>query len=372
DSVIEKRGIITNWILENVFLEAYFTVKNKLILENEELPYNIEYKLNNSYDVLMENFNTMAVSTAGALLGVGALTYGSGFLIPYLGLGLTVFSIILGLSDSDRKAIIKTFKSIGDIIGKIVTFDYDLYGIETKKEINAIVKSMKEADPIKECIKIVGWDPTGSNKITRFVEKLFNTHKEHEYAECIGTKLIKFYVSSLEILYKIISSSDLDDKVFDTMENGLKRGLLNEIVFRNMARLTKNKHVFKLIEVLNKTTKRINLLIDTFANSKEPEYVTIGHNLSKMLDSELRELAFKIHKDRAKKLPRSPLNRRPGGIEIMKDKNGRISSGRNDRRDRNDRNDRRDRNDRNDRRDRNDRNDRSDNRNSRDRNRNPF
>ena len=320
ESIIDKRGIVTNWILENVFLESYFLVKNKLILENEELPYNIEYKLNNSYNVIMESASTATFSTLGAITGLGIATFGSGLLTPLFGIALTALSISLGFSDSDRKAIEKSFKTAGKVIGKILTLDSTMLDMGTKKEIVAIIKSLELTDSAKECIEIVGWNPAESNKITRFIEKLKNSHKEYDYAQCIGIKIVRFYVSSLEVLYKILRSSSVDDKIFDIMENSFKRGVLNEMVFRNMARLSKDKHVYKLIEVINKTTEKLNGIIDAFVNSDDHEYARIGHNISKTLDSDLRELAYKIHKERAKRDMRPALNRRPGGVEIMKER----------------------------------------------------
>ena len=322
NSIMDKRSIAINWIVENLFLESYLQVKYDLILENETLPYNIEYKLNNSADVILhEGFRTVAGAALGAAAGAGLALSTGGILLPVVGYSIIALSAIIGLSDKDRENIIKGFSAVGKAIGKVLTADFDKFGLGAKKEILAMVDARDLADNINECSSMINWSPSNSNKINRFIERIMNSNKEYEYAQCVGTKLIKFYVSTLSALYKILSASDVDDKVFDVMENGLRRGALNEMLFRNMARLSRDKNVYKLIEVINKVNDALNNLIDKFVHSDDAEYARIGHNLSKILDSDLRNLAFQISKEMKSRSARPALNRRQDGTEVMRDSN---------------------------------------------------
>jgi len=321
NSISDKRNIAINWIVENLFLESYLQVKYDLILENETLPYNIEYKLNNSVDVILhEGFRTVAGAALGATVGGGLALATGGVLLPAVGYAIIALSAIAGLGDKDRENIVKGFSVIGKAIGKTLTANIDTIGTGTKKEILAMIDAKELADNINECASMINWDPNNSNKIKRFIERIMNSNKEYEYAQCVGTKLIKFYVSTLSALYKILSASDVDDKVFDVMENGLRRGALNEMLFRNMARLSRDKNVYKLIEVINKVNDALNNIIEKFTHSSDSEYARIGHNLSKILDSDLRNLAYQISKEMKSRNPRPALNRRQDGTEIMKDK----------------------------------------------------
>ena len=307
-SRVEKQKIIINWIYENLFLESYLDVKYKLITENESLPYSIEYKLNNSYDVITEGMKSFTLSSIIGGAGMAAAhAYLGGILAPVAISAIAALTIIIGLSDKDRQNIINGFETAGKVIGKLVTLDIGLLDADTKKEILAVINSRDIADMFDECQKIVGWNPSDSSKFSRFIERITNSHKEYDYARCVGAKIIKFYVSLLETLYKIMKASNIDDKVFTVYQNSLNRGILNEALFRNIARLTRDKNLYKLLEVVNKVSNSVQKLIDTFNNSKDPEYVRIGHDLSKQLDSELRNLAYQIGKESKM---RPALNRR--------------------------------------------------------------
>jgi len=319
---LSKRYIIANWINENLFLESYFDVKHSFIMENEHLPYTIEYKLNNSIDlILQEGYKTAAGGALGILAGGSLFLASGGILWPTVGASLIALSLIAGFSDKDRENIVGSIKTAGEYLGKFLTGNFGSFlGTGTKKEVLSLIDAKDLADSIDECGKMVGWNPNESNKITRFVERIMNSNKEYDYAQCVGSKLIKFYVTTLSALYKILSASDIDDKVFDIMENGLRRGALNEMLFRNMARLSKDKNTYKLIEVINKANDAINKLIDNLSHSKDSEYARIGHNLSKILDSDLRNLAYQIQKEMRSRSPKPALNRRHDGTEIMKDR----------------------------------------------------
>ncbi len=319
---LEKRYIIQQWILEHVFQDAYFDVKFKLITENESLPYNIEYKLNKSYDVIQEARPALS-SILAAGLGAGAAGAGlmvGGPVAVTLGFALGGLTVILGMSDEDRQNIVKAFEELGKFIGKLTTLNFDFIDVGTKKEILVALRADKLADNLEECIKITGFNPHETNKLTRFIQRITNSHKEYDYAQCVGTNLINFYISVLDAVYKILRASDVDDKVFQVMEGGLKRGALNEALFRNLARLSRNKNVYRLLEVVNKVNDALNDIMDTLVHSKDAEYSRIGHNLSKILDSELRNLAYKIHKDMVSSHGKPALNRR-NGAEVMQDNN---------------------------------------------------
>ena len=326
DSRSDKRDVINHWIVENVFGDAYYDVKYKLIQENETLPYNIEYKLNNSYELLSESATTMAGAGIFATAGAATAFFGGLLWMP-LGIAMVGLSAIIGLSDTDRDRIVNGFKKIGEAVGKIVTVNSDIIKTGTRKEILASVNAETLADNLRECIKMTGWNPHDSSKLTRFINRITNSHKEYDYAQCVGTKLIKFYISNLDALYKILRATDVDDKVFQVMEGSMKRGALNESVFRNMSRLVRNKNVYRIVEVLNQTNEAMNDMIDKFSHSKDSEYAKIGFNLSKILDSELRNFAYGIHKD-FQNDHKSPLNRRNGVDRFAKDENDKFGSSR--------------------------------------------
>ncbi len=304
----DKQKIIVSWIYEHLFLETYLDVKYKLITEHEQLPYDIEYKLNTSYDVISEGIKSVvgSIVVGGSLAGAAGYFLG-GIFAPAAVTTILALTVLLGLSDKDKKNIINGFEMAGRVIGKFLTVDLNKYGIGTKKEILSMIDAREIADLFDECQKIVGWNPSESNKFTRFIEKITNSHKEYDYARCVGSKIIKFYITLLEALYKIMKASNVDDKVFGVYENGLKRGMLNEALFRNIARLARDKNMYKLLEVVNKVSENVQKIIDTFNNSKDPEYVRIGHDLSKQLDSDLRNLAYQISKESKN---RPALNRR--------------------------------------------------------------
>ena len=322
ESNLNKRYIIQEWLLDNVFQDAYYDVKYQLITENESLPYNIEYKLSKSYELLQESRPSLSTAISVGL-GAGSITAGmmaGGPVLATLGFAVAGLVTVIGISDADRRGIVNVFEELGKFIGKLTTINFDIIGTGTKKEILASLRADKLADSLEECIKITGFNPNETSKFTRFIQRISNSHKEYDYVQCVGTNLINFYISVLEAVYKVLKASDVDDKVFQVMEGGLKRGALNEALFRNLARLSRNKNVYKLLDVVNKTNDALNDIIDTLVHSKDNEHSRIGHNLSKILDSELRNLAYKLHKDASNYQNKPALNRR-NGAEYMKDEN---------------------------------------------------
>ena len=279
-SEAEKIDFGRRWIVNNVFYEAIADVEYKLMEEYETIPFNIQYKINNSYNVLEEGIYTA--------LGIGAAFLASTQLLP----------------DSWRKIFQDISEKIGRFIATVLTLDFGV--LSTKNEILNQINAEKLADSVKECQSINNFNPAHSSKVTRAWHRVINDNREYEYASCIGNKIINYYKTVLISVYNILKAKSIDKRVIDAFQNSLTSGRVSHYAFVNVGRLIRDRKSKLLFKTLDDLNKAISNLIDAFVNSNDGEYKRIGIELSKKYDQMFTDVAQTLKRDRS----RPPMNER--------------------------------------------------------------
>ncbi len=302
----EQPKIIKSWLLEHVFNETTLATEFQLILENEEIPYDIEYKILNTYEKIMQEGQ---LSTAiGASLGSAATFLSHHFIFAGLGpFGMAlsaaagILALNLGLSDSDRKMLASIPKNIGQFIGNVIAANPSG---NWKKEVLKTLEVEKLADVEKECsVQHGNYRISDSSTLSRFIEDIKGDKRRYEYTRCVGFKMVGFYINSLKVLDKLLRSNDVDDNAIELFEKAVGQRNVTQHVFRNIARISKNKNVFKVTKTLNELSEAIESMIDALINSNDSEYSRIGYELRKKLDEELKSLSYEFKKSKNNRVP---------------------------------------------------------------------
>jgi len=325
-----KIKYIKSWIASRVFFETTAEVEHQLLQESETLPIHIEYKINNSYEKVLEELDIPIIGGAlGAVMGgakTGASSAAAGAVggavaklsTVTLGLG-TKLGILAGYAgtmtllvpDQWKKNIQEFAKNVGEFIGRVVTLDFDKFGpLASDKEILKLAKAQDLADGIKECARMHNFDASKSFKAQRVALAIANNHSEYEYARCIGKKLIGYYINMIETLYKILLASDSDHRAIDAYRQNLSMGILGLQNMKNVGRLIRDRKIYTLFKNFEHVSQALYEMIDTFMHSKDREYVRIGFELSKDLEGSLRTVLKELQNvDKKLKPQKPPMNR---------------------------------------------------------------
>jgi len=281
----EQIRFAREWVLRNVFEETLFEVEQNLMDKYDSLPYNIEYKLNKTHEVITE-FGFIGYAAIAALYGL---------------------VVTQALPDFAREKVKSWAQNVGKFLGDLATLNNEFFGaFSSKKEIIHQIKTEELVDGLKECAKINGFDPSHSNKIGRFVRSVSGDQREYRYAKCIAMRSIEYYGKMVENVYKLLSSRPDFEKAAKSLENVIKSKQTGTHAISSISRLIRDRKMNALIKGLQEVSNNVNGLIEAFSKSKDISYITIGQEASRAYDIEMNRVYSTIFKSKSE----TPMNSR--------------------------------------------------------------